>query len=58
MVGGELQDRGELIASEAADGGVRSRSGGEPGAEGGEYGVARRVAQGVVHGLEMVGVDR
>lgn len=30
--GGQLEDGGELIASEAADGRVRARPGGEPGA--------------------------
>lgn len=46
----------ELIASEAADRGARARPGGEPGADRGEDGIARRVPEAIIDGLEPVGV--
>ncbi|ROQ65262.1 hypothetical protein EDD95_8124 [Streptomyces sp. CEV 2-1] len=54
--GGQLEDDCELIASEAAYGGVRARLGGEPGTDRGEDGVARRVAHAVIDLLEVIGV--
>ncbi|CAM5542878.1 hypothetical protein SCALM49S_07099 [Streptomyces californicus] len=52
-----MQDEGEFVTAEAADCGAGARPGGEPGAECLEYGVSRRVSQGVVHGLEVVFPD-
>ncbi|MDQ0791522.1 hypothetical protein QFZ58_000010 [Streptomyces sp. B1I3] len=54
--GGQLKDDCELVASEAAYGGVLARPGGEPGADRRKGGDARRVPEAVVDGLELVGV--
>lgn len=54
---GQLQDHGELVASEPAHGGARARPRGEPGTESSEDGVTRRVSEAVVDLLEPVGID-
>ncbi|GAA1285717.1 hypothetical protein GCM10009646_86910 [Streptomyces aureus] len=51
---GRLQDDRELIAPEAAEGGVRASPGGEPGCGRREDGVTGRVAEGVIDGLDVV----
>ncbi|GAA4759406.1 hypothetical protein GCM10023329_00160 [Streptomyces sanyensis] len=55
--GGQLKDDGELVASEPADRSARARPGREAGRDRREDGVARRVPEPVVDGLEPVGVD-